>query len=77
MCRRYVKNRSLSQIVQRQEDSSSCKATLRQREDIVKCAILGAQYSKAWIGKGSGNSIKNARMFLRLVQPTDEMERAI
>lgn len=56
MGRRYIKERPLNIIEQKQGDSMMWKVTLRQEEQIAKCATLGAQNAKTWIGKGTGSS---------------------
>lgn len=64
-------------IEQRQGDSSAWKATLQHRDQIAKCAQLGANNSKTWIGKGVGNSIKNATGTLRPEFPKEGLVRGI
>lgn len=54
MRKRYVKTRPIHLIQQKQEDFSVWKATLRNKEQIAKCAQLQAKNSKVWIGKGGG-----------------------
>lgn len=52
MCRRYEKEHPINLITQKQGDSSNWKTMLQQKEHIIKCANLGPQYTKSWLGKG-------------------------
>lgn len=77
MGKRYIKERPLQMIEQKQGDSMIWKITLRQKEQIAKCVTLGAQNTKAWIGKGTGNSIKNAAKTLAPEHPKDDLAKGI
>lgn len=77
MCARYIKERPLSQIAKRQGDSANWKATLLQKENILKCAVLGPNYAKTWIGKGTSISTKNIKATLSPSFPLDELARGI
>lgn len=77
MCKRYVRGRPLSQIGKKQGDSGNRKAMLGQSDQIAKCAILGSQYVKTWIGKGHRCSVKNVRATLASDLPIDELAKGI
>lgn len=77
MSNRYVKKRAINMIEPKQGDSSMWKSTLRQREQISKCVELDTLNQKKWIGKGAGNSIKNATDTLRPELPRDELAKGI
>lgn len=77
MSKRYIKERALGDIQQRQGDSVNWKSTLRHRDQIQKCVILGPQCSKRWIGKGTSNSLRNAARTISLEYPKDEMAKGI
>lgn len=77
MGKRYIKEKPLQGIEQKQGDSMIWRRTLRQKEQIAKCVTLRAQNSKVWIGKGTGNSIKNASKTLILKHPKDDLAKGI
>lgn len=77
MSRRYIKDRPLNTIEQRQGDSSAWKVTLRQRAQIAKCATLGANRSKIWLGKGTCSTTKNVTATLRPEHPKDNLVAGI
>lgn len=77
MSKRYIKERPLQSIEQRQGESMMWKTMLRQKEQIAKCVTLEPQNSKIWIGKGVGNSIKNAANTIVPEHPKDELAKRI
>lgn len=77
MGRQYIKDRPFNVIELRQSDSSTWKTILRQRTHISKCATLGANDTKDWIGKGTGSSIKNVVSTIRPDHPSDNLAKGI
>lgn len=77
MGRRYIKGWPIDQIEKRQSDSSTWKANLRQKEHISKCATLGANGTKTWVGKGTGSSTKNVVSTLRPDNSKDELAKGV
>lgn len=77
MAKRYVRGRPLSQIGKRHGDSGNWKAIHGQGDQIAKCTILGAQYTKEWIERGNTSSVKNVRATLAPVQPIDDLAKCI